>query len=162
MKKHNSNIFRSNEKDPFGDFGESFASIEVARSDLLGQKEKDLNLFANLILESADIVLDFTQNNLNDLESLYYQVYFDKVKRLKIDRATYEKYLSLYFMAILVRHDVARWNVDKNPFSKNKYNLIIEFNDEFSTTGGFATELYEKENEYGREYLINKISEFLS
>ena len=147
--------------DPFSEFGESFKNFETAKKNILSAKDNDISDFQNLIKKYSIDNLKGDSESLLNLEKLYYEIYFDNKKPQKIERADFEKYLSIYFMKILVDNNIAKWKVVKNPFSKENYNLAIEFDNDNWTTGGFAIELYENEKDYGRKYLSIKLKESL-
>lgn len=147
---------------PFEEFGELFNSLSDAKKNLLKKKDLDLAKFSYLISDISEISLSPEPQILNPLEELYYKLFIDKSKKIEVERTEFENLLSLYFMHILVEKNIARWGVERNPFSKNRYNLIIEFSKDYNTTGGFATELFENEAEYGRNYLISRMSEYVS
>ena len=152
---------QENDDDPFVEFGQSFTDIETAKKNILSAKNADLNNFQKLVSEYLNESLTGDSDCLLRLEKLYYKIYFDKVKAIKVNRTEFENYLSIYFMKILVDNNIADWKVVKNPFSKENYNLAIEFDSENWTTGGYATELYENEVNSGRKYLAEKLNEYL-
>ncbi|MEL7124332.1 MAG: hypothetical protein AAFO07_33155 [Bacteroidota bacterium] len=147
---------------PFEEFGELFDNLDNAKEILLKKKDLDLAKFRHLISDISEINLSPEPKILNPLEELYYNIFIDKSKKMEVERAEFENLLSLYFMHILVEKNIARWGVDRNPFSKNRYNLIIEFSKDYNTTGGFATELFENEADFGRNYLVSRMSEYVS
>ena len=103
--------------------------------------------FSKLILETTEIKLTPKPKTLSELEKLYYNIFIDKNKKTNIDRAEFENFLSLYFMHILVENKVANWNVEKNPFSKNRYNLVVEFDKENNTLRILDLDNYDPEKE---------------
>ena len=150
-----------NKDDPFAEFGQSFTDIETAENNILSAKNTNLENFKKLVAEYLEDPLIGNSDCLLKLENLYYEIYVDNTKPIKINRIEFENYLSIYFMKILVDNNIANWKVVKNPFSKGNYNLAIEFDSDNWTTGGYATELYEHESNSSRKYLSDKLNEFI-
>jgi hypothetical protein len=153
--------FDIDDNDPFSDFGHSFDNIKTAEQIILAEKDSSIWTFQKLISEYVQDGTSLDSKSLMELEKLYYEIYVDKKTESKIPRTDFERYLSIYFMKILVEEKLAKWKVVKNPFSESNFNLAIEFDDHNWTTGGFATELYENEKAHGRKYLSEQLEEYL-
>ncbi len=148
--------------DPFSDFGQSYDDFKLAEQKILSEKDRNLKEFKRLVSEHVDNKLSYNSEYLVLLEKLYYRTYLDKEIEEKVYRTEFEDFLSIIFMQILVEKNIAIWKVIKNPFSVDKFCLAIEFEEENWSTGGFATELYENENNSGREHLVKQLEKYFN
>ena len=138
----------------YGEKLREFNDISEAEEYFLSYKDDLIKKLEMLCMQNPYFLPDYTVESLKKIEKWYFDLY---------DKNEFEKIMSIYFGEVVIKNNEdAKWIVNEYPFSKKRYEFMVNKGNLYMSIINKYHDLYKMQNNKRRNLIFREYNKYFA